>query len=254
MSESIDAQRAYWNRWNATHRAKTLSEVSIDQRNAALAWLTELGRTNLDLIEVGCGTGWLCPALKMFGRVTATDFSDEMLARARGLVPDVRFVDGDFMTLDFGAGQFDVVVTLEVLAHVADQRAFIAKLESLLRPGGLLILATQNRPILERFNTVEPQQPGQLRRWVDREELETLLSPHFALLQMKVMTPVAGKGPMRLLAGRKAKLLLRRLAGRTIERALEHGGFGWTLMTLARKRGDDPHSTHRPVALPGRLT
>jgi SAM-dependent methyltransferase len=216
-----------------------------------LAWLTDLGRTNLDVLEVGCGTGWLCPSLKMFGRVTATDFSDEMLARARALVPDVRFVDGDFMALDFGAGQYDVVVTLEVLAHVADQRAFIAKLEALLRPGGLLMLATQNRPILERFNTVEPQQPGQLRRWVDRNELEALLSPHFDVLQTKVMTPVAGNGPMRLLAGRKTKLLLRRAVGRTIERALERSGFGWTLMTLARKRGGD---ANHPVALPRRST
>jgi SAM-dependent methyltransferase len=254
MSDSIDTQRAYWNWWNATYRAKNLSEISIDQRNTVQAWLTELGRTNLDLIEVGCGAGWLCPSLKVFGRVTATDFSDEMLARASALVPDVRFVEGDFMALDFGAGQFDVVVTLEVLAHVADQRAFIAKLETLLRPGGLLMLATQNRPILERFNTVEPQQPGQLRRWVDRNELEALLSPHFDVLQMRVMTPVAGNGPMRLLAGRKAKQLLRRVVGRTIERTLERSGFGWTLMALARKRGGDPRDAHRLVAVPQRST
>jgi 2-polyprenyl-3-methyl-5-hydroxy-6-metoxy-1,4-benzoquinol methylase len=221
MGDSIDAQRAYWNRWNATYRAKNLSEISTDQRNAVLGWLTELGRTNLDLIEVGCGAGWLCPSLKMFGRVTATDFSDEMLTRASALVPDVRFVEGDFMALDFGAGQFDVVVTLEVLAHVADQQAFIAKLEALLRPGGLLILATQNRPILERFNTVEPQQPGQLRRWVDRNELRHCYRL-ISTLQMRVMTPVAGNGPMRL--SRTKMLALLRVVGRSIERTLERSG------------------------------
>ena len=82
----------------------------------------------MDIIDVGFGAGWFCPQLTHFGRVTGTDLSDEVLARAKRRVPDVNFVPGDFMDLDFGANSFDVIVALEVLSHVADQRAFIRKL------------------------------------------------------------------------------------------------------------------------------
>ena len=233
-NQPIELQRDYWNEWNASHREQRLSDVSLDQREAVLHWLSDLGRTDLNILEVGCGAGWLCPALKQFGRVTATDLSDEVLARARVRVPDVRFIAGDFSELSFES-QFDIVVTLEVLSHVADHDAFIAKLSALLRPGGYLMLATQNRPVLEKFNTVAPQQPGHLRRWFDRDELKALLSSHFEVLKIETLTPVANKGPMRLVAGRQAKRLVRGIAGRGPEKALARAGFGWTLAVLARK-------------------
>lgn len=234
MNQPIEPQRNYWNEWNASNREQRLGEVSLDQRDVILDWLFGLDRTDLNILEVGCGAGWLCPSLKQFGVVTATDLSDEVLARASARVPGVKFIAGDFMELDFPS-EFDVVVTLEVLSHIADHDAFIAKLHSLLRPGGHLMLATQNRPVLEKFNTVTPQQPGHLRRWFDRNELETLLSPHFAVLKIATLTPVANKGPMRLVAGRKAKRLVRAIAGRGLEKALASAGFGWTLAVLAMK-------------------
>ncbi|HEX8900663.1 class I SAM-dependent methyltransferase [Vitreimonas sp.] len=236
MNLSIELQRDYWDAWNASNREQRLSDVSLDQRDMVLGWLAALDRTDLDLIEVGCGAGWLCPALKPFGRVTATDLSPHVLGRASERVPDVRFIAGDFMALDIEPASFDVVVTLEVLSHVADHRAFVEKLHTILRPGGFLMLATQNRPVLERFNDVAAPQPGQLRRWFDRSELETLLDPFFAVERLETITPVASKGPLRLVAGRKMKRLIRAVVGRSLERALAKAGLGWTLMVLARKR------------------
>lgn len=234
MNQPIELQRSYWNEWNASHREQRLSDVSLDQRDAVFRWLSNLGRTDFSILEVGCGAGWLCPALKQFGQVTATDLSDEVLARARGRVPDVKFIAGDFMALDFEE-QFDVVVSLEVLSHVEDHDAFIAKLSALLHPGGYLMLATQNRPVLEKFNTVAPQQPGHLRRWFNRDELKALLAPHFELLTIETLTPAANRGPMRVIAGLQAKRVLRAVFGRGLEKALAKAGFGWTLAVLARK-------------------
>ncbi len=238
MSEPIALQRAYWTEWNAANREKGLSEISRDQREAVISWLNRSERTDLDVIEVGCGAGWLCSSLKVFGRVTATDLSEDVLARAARRVPDVRFVPGDFMSIDFPPASFDVVVTLEMLSHVADQPAFVAKLAQLLRPSGTLILATQNRPVLERFNNVAPTEPGQLRKWLNRDELIALLSSHFEIIELKCMTPIAGKGLMRLVAGRKVRQAIRQAVGRLYDRVLSGAGLGWTLMALARKRGE----------------
>src|SRR5262249_44604084 len=156
-----------------------------------------------------CGAGWLCPWLKPFGRVTATDLSDEVLARARARIPDVKFIAGDFMTMQFADANYDVVIALELLSHIADQPALIARLPRMLLPGGLLMLATQNRPVLERYNTVEAPKPGQVRHWVDRHELKNLLSPHFAVDELLTITPRSNRGLFRLIAGRKTLALMR---------------------------------------------
>lgn len=233
---SAENQRVAWNEWNAAYREKRLSEVSIDQRTAVLTWLETLNRTDLDIIEVGCGAGWLCPAIAPFGRVTATDLSDEVLDRARIRFPDVSFVAGDFMTLNFPDEGFDVVITLEVLAHVADQPAFVAKLARLLRPDGLLMLATQNRAVVERMNRTPPPIRGQVRQWVDRDELTTLLAPQFDILEMRTITPRTNRLPWRLVNNGPLNAVLKLVFGSGPERWKEAAGWGWTLMALARRR------------------
>jgi 2-polyprenyl-3-methyl-5-hydroxy-6-metoxy-1,4-benzoquinol methylase len=231
---ALQAQRAYWTSWNVSTREQRLSEVSRDQREVVLRWLRATKRIDLDIIEVGCGAGWLCPSLKEFGRVTATDLCDEVVARAQARVPDIKFVAGDFMQLDFPEGAYDVVVSLEVLSHVADHDAFVAKLTRLLKPGGALILATQNRPALERFNRVPPPAAGQLRRWFDRAELKALLGAHLRVRRILAISPHSNKGLTRLIAGRPARRLMRAMPGRLPERLLAPL-FGWTLMVRAEK-------------------
>lgn len=229
-------QQAFWNRWNAETREQAVDEVPARQRREVLEWLAALGRRDLDIIDVGCGAGWLEGDLLPFGRVTATDLSDEVLARAARRVPRARFVAGDFMALDFGEAAFDVAVSLEVLAHVADQQAFLGRVARLLRPGGHLLLATQNRPILER-NRIPPPAPGQLRRWVDRRELAALLGRDFEVLRMRTLTPRARQGVLRLLNSHKLNRLARALVGDRFERLKEDLGLGWTIMALARRKG-----------------
>ncbi|EHK55632.1 class I SAM-dependent methyltransferase [Allomesorhizobium alhagi] len=234
--DPISLQRRFWNRWNAEHREHEIQDVCIRQAEVVLDWLNSLGRNDLNILEVGCGSGWLCPRLLPFGRVTGTDLSDDVLARVRQRVPEVTFVSGDFMKLDLGSSPFDVVITLEVLSHVADQPSFVRKLASYLRPGGHLMLATQNRFVLERFNRISPPAPGQLRRWVSRHELRRLLTPEFEVLELFSVSPKANRGFMRLVNSEKLNRPLKAIFGDRIERLKEAMGLGWTLMALARRR------------------
>lgn len=234
----IALQQSFWDTWNARYRETSVGEVSSDQRRVVLAWLHDIGRTDLDIIDVGCGAGWLDPSLKQFGAVTATDLSAEVLARLRTRIPHVNFVAGDFMELPFEPSSFDVAVTFEVLAHVSDQPAFIAKIAGILRPGGWLMLATQNRPVLERHNTnsIKPAAPGQLRRWTDASELRALIEPHFEIVELFTKTPRASQGPLRLINARPVRAAMRAIVGERFERLKERLGLGWTLMCLGRKR------------------
>lgn len=233
-------QQGFWNRWNAETREREIAKVSEEQAELVVSWLSRIGKSDLDIIDVGCGAGWLCPQLSAFGRVTGTDLSDEVLARAAIRYPEVHFVPGDFTELDFGEERFDVVVSLEVLSHVADQPAFIAKIASMLRQDGCFIIGTQNKPALMKNNIPAPE-PGQLRRWVDRHELSQLLELHFEVLELCSITPQFNRGLLRIPNSYK----INRLASairldpimRLIQRTQERAWLGWTLMALGRKRG-----------------
>jgi hypothetical protein len=116
------------------------------------------------------------------GPTSLTNFS----AKAQAHHPEIRFVAGDFMTLDFGGDPFDVTVLLEVLPDVVDGRS-LPRLQTLFKPGSYLMLARQNRPVLGRYNPIPPRTRSQLRR--DAEELNHLLRSHFDVLKLYSVTP-----------------------------------------------------------------
>jgi 2-polyprenyl-3-methyl-5-hydroxy-6-metoxy-1,4-benzoquinol methylase len=232
----MDAQRAFWNDWNISHREQVVGPVSQRQASVILEWMRGLGRTDLEIIDIGCGTGWLCERMMPFGRITGTDLANEVVERARARMPGARFLAGDFMSLELGASSFDVVTTLEVLSHMGDQAAFVARIAQVLRPGGFLMMATQNRFVLERSG-ISPPQHGQLRRWVNRRELLGLLRPHFEVERAFAVTPAGHGGVLRFVNSIKVNRFASRFFGEArVTRFKEALGVGWTLMALARKR------------------
>lgn len=236
---STALQQSFWNGWNAAHREASLADVSEDQRAVVLRWLDATARRDLRIIDVGCGTGWLSGRLAHYGHVTATDLADAVVARAAERHPEVSFRAGDFMSLDFPERAFDVAVSCEVLSHVADQQAFVARIARLLKPGGLLMVATQNRPALQ-LNDIPPPAPGQLRRWVDRRELAVLLGRDFEVEEMFSITPRFNRGALRRLNSPRLRSAAESAGlGRAmpwLRRLQERAGLGWTLMARARRR------------------
>lgn len=234
--ETIDPadQERFWNGWNASNRELVVGPVSLAQADRIVGWMQALGRTNLDILEVGCGTGWMCERLTEFGRVTGIDLASEVIERARSRLPGVKFIAGDFMAMDLPPAQFDVVVTLEVLSHVADQAAFIGRLATVLRPRGLLMLATQNRFVLERSENVAPRAPGQIRKWVNRAELSALLGTNFKVIELSSVFPNWGhRGILRIVNSPRLNALLGCFVSQAkLDRAKERLFLGHTLLAL----------------------
>ena len=104
----------------------------------------------LRLLDIGCGGGILCePMARLGADVVGADPARASIEAARlhaaqsGLAIDYRPTAAEDLA---AAGEtFDVVLAMEVVEHVADRDAFIAACGSLLRPGGLLFVATINR-------------------------------------------------------------------------------------------------------------
>ena len=107
----------------------------------------------LSLIDVGCGGGLLAePMARMGFDVTAIDASSENIGTARAHAEpqglDIAYRAATVEQLEAeGTGPFDVVLTMEVIEHVADPEAFIRSCSRLVAPGGMLVVATLNRTL-----------------------------------------------------------------------------------------------------------
>jgi len=104
----------------------------------------------LTLLDIGCGGGLLCePMARLGATVTGIDATERNIGVARRHAASMRLdIDYRFAAAaDLVAEnrQFDVVLNMEVIEHVADRAAFLADSAALLRPGGLMFLATLNR-------------------------------------------------------------------------------------------------------------
>ncbi|MBR5342797.1 MAG: class I SAM-dependent methyltransferase [Oscillospiraceae bacterium] len=96
------------------------------------------------VLDVACGTGVLIPDYLARGveAVTGIDISPKMAALAREKFPQekVRILCGDAEETDFGEA-FDCVVVYNAFPHFPDPERLIARLASLLKPGGTLTVA-----------------------------------------------------------------------------------------------------------------
>lgn len=124
------------------------------------------------VLDVGCGTGSSAlPAAQRVGpegHVLGIDIAANMVdraaakAKARGL-DNVRFKCIDMQDLDIGAGAFDAVISVFSIFFVADMETQIARLWSLLAPGGKMVLTFWDRNMFEPMNTIFRDELSRLR-------------------------------------------------------------------------------------------
>jgi len=107
--------------------------------------------SDVKILDVGCGGGLVAePLARMGARVMGIDASEKNIAVAKihaeqsGLEIDYKVSAVEEMSGNFG-GNFDVVLALEIIEHVDNPEAFIQDCAKLLKPGGLLFVATMNR-------------------------------------------------------------------------------------------------------------
>lgn len=91
-------------------------------------------------LDVGCGEGTLCRALRArLPEVVGIDVDPAGIALARTAGGDVAYLLDDFLTHDFAPCSFDVVVSVATLHHMDTEQALL-RMREVLRPGGVLVL------------------------------------------------------------------------------------------------------------------
>lgn len=106
----------------------------------------------LRLLDIGCGGGLLCePMARLGAEVVGADPSEMNIEIARthaeqgGLTIDYRAASAE--DLAEAGERFDIVLNMEVVEHVADVDLFIGACANMVRPGGLMFVATINRTL-----------------------------------------------------------------------------------------------------------
>ena len=106
----------------------------------------------LRFLDIGCGGGILSEPLARLGAaMVGADPSQTNIEAAKlhaaqsGLAIDYRQTTAE--DLSAAGEQFDVVLAMEVVEHVADVNLFVESCAAMVKPGGLMIAATLNRTL-----------------------------------------------------------------------------------------------------------
>jgi 2-polyprenyl-6-hydroxyphenyl methylase/3-demethylubiquinone-9 3-methyltransferase len=204
----FEAMAAEW--WNPEGKFKPLHMLNpcrLDYITAQVA--AECGRDlrsprpfdGLRILDIGCGGGLLCePMARLGASVVGADAAARNIPVARlhaeqsGLAIDYRHTTAEDMA---AAGeQFDAVLNMEVVEHVADPPAYLAACRALLKPGGIMICSTLNRNPKSYLMAIIGAE--QVMRWLPRgtHDWKKFITPDelYALLRGAGLDPVDRKG------------------------------------------------------------
>ncbi|MCF6272922.1 MAG: bifunctional 2-polyprenyl-6-hydroxyphenol methylase/3-demethylubiquinol 3-O-methyltransferase UbiG [Rhodobacteraceae bacterium] len=153
----FEAMAAEW--WDPNGKFKPLHMLNPTRLEYIVEQITaEFGRDRkslkplegLRLLDIGCGGGLLSePMARLGADVVGADAAAgnipvaQIHAEQSGLTIDYRNTMAEAL-VDEGE-QFDVILNMEVIEHVAEPQVFLNACEALLKPGGLMICSTLNR-------------------------------------------------------------------------------------------------------------
>jgi ubiquinone/menaquinone biosynthesis C-methylase UbiE len=151
----------YYNERATTDRYATspdfnLREIEIQHLSARLT-------NGLRVLDVGCGNGYstLCHAARFDSDFVGVDFVPAMIDAAGevagqfDLKGTVTFDTGDVTDLQFGAAEFDVVISQRCLLNLPtpdDQWEAMGQIARVLKPGGLYLMLEGTLQGLRRLN------------------------------------------------------------------------------------------------------
>ncbi|HXH76491.1 MAG TPA: bifunctional 2-polyprenyl-6-hydroxyphenol methylase/3-demethylubiquinol 3-O-methyltransferase UbiG [Bacteriovoracaceae bacterium] len=213
-SETIDNEfyDTYGERWYTAFDDPVA--ILRAENNIKIPWILdkirELGAPGHDVLDVGCGGGFLTNDFaKRHFNVTGVDISPESIktASAHDVTHSAKYIVADAYSLPFPDESFDIVTNMDFLEHVDNPAAVIQECSRVLKKDGLFLFHTFNRnqwsnllviKMVEKFIRNTPKnmhvyklfiKPEETRDYCAKAGLEVLdmvgVRPVFSSISMK---------------------------------------------------------------------
>lgn len=158
------------------------SDNPIHQR-LLKAYVLAAELVNGNLLEVGCGEGrGIDLLLPRVIKYTAIDKIEPVIGKLTRKYPAAKFYSGNIPPLSiFPDNSFDSIVSFQVIEHIEDDKLFLKEIHRVLKPGGIALLTTPNRPMSLSRN------PWHIREYT-AQELADLAKQYFKEVTMKGVT------------------------------------------------------------------
>lgn len=147
----------------------------------------------LCFLDIGCGGGLLAePMARLGAEMIGADASDinieiaKIHAEQSGVNIDYRATTAE--ALQENGEQFDVVLNMEVVEHVSDVPLFMTACAQMVKPGGLMFVATINRT--QKANALAIFMAENVLRWLPKgtHQFENLVKPE------ELIAPINAEG------------------------------------------------------------
>lgn len=135
------------------------------------------------VLDVACGEGYgsfLMADVAL--SVVGVDLCEEAVRHAAScyIKPNLTFQRGSATDLKFSDASFDVVVSFETIEHLAEQQEMLAEIRRVLRPAGVAIISSPNRPVYSE----ESGEHNEFHvRELDFREFDALLRSQFSSVE-----------------------------------------------------------------------
>jgi 2-polyprenyl-3-methyl-5-hydroxy-6-metoxy-1,4-benzoquinol methylase len=154
--ETHEGDAVYDEFYSKIYDQLTFNDAKVDYEINEMLRATKPDRTKANILDVGCGSGSHCAALKEKGfKVQGIDKSAAMVNRARLNYDGVKFAQGDVMTpMQFEHGKFSHILCMYfTIYYIQNKQQFFENCYNWLQPGGFLVLHLVDR---EKFNPILP--------------------------------------------------------------------------------------------------
>ena len=136
-----------------------------------------------EVLEVGCGEGrGIDLIIDKCKSYTAIDKIEPVIDQLRKKYPFGKFLSGNIPPLtQFSDNSFDRIFSFQVIEHIEDDHLFLSEINRILKPGGIALITTPNRPRSLSRN------PWHTREYT-AQELTDLAKKYFSSVEMKGIT------------------------------------------------------------------
>ena len=167
----FDLQNNHW--WFKTKKKIVTSQISL--------YFAKKSKKNVNILDIGCGSGLMLNVLKEFGKVSGMDASNDAINFSRTLNAGIIKKGSLPKNVPFVKKSFDLILALDVIEHIEEDCEALNSINYLMKKNGILVLTVPALMSLwSKFDEVNHHK----RRYRKSELTAKLKAANFQILRI----------------------------------------------------------------------